>query len=177
MAITEISLPTRYSYNVSLMYLCFYVRAWPWHALGLSLLPSWADLYNYLDQQNVAMVMLCDFQGHKMQYGFCAVLSLSLSPSLSLSLDPSHDFLRKIAHMETPSVCIPTDNGKEAPSWQPALLPDIWLEEPSDDSSPQYIFQLSPQIWGKWKMKVKVTQPYPSLGNTMEFSRPEYWSG
>ena len=103
--------------------------------------------------------MLRDFQGHKKQYGFYSVLSLSLPLSLSLSLslslllslDPSHHFLRKIAHMERPSVCIPTDNGKEAPYWQPASLPDMWLREPSDDSSPQYIFRLRPQIWWKWK--------------------------
>ena len=142
-----------------------------------SLLPSWADLCNYLDQQNVAVVMLRDFQGHKKQYGFYSVLSLSSSLSLLLSFGPRHHFLRQIAHMERPSVCIPTDNGKEAPYWQPASLPDMWLKEPSDDSSPQYIFQLRPQIWWKWKMKVKVTQSYPTLCNTMEFSRPEYWSG
>ena len=86
-----------------------------------SLLPSWANLCNYLDQQNVALVILHDFQGHKKQYGFYSVLSLSSSLSLSLSLslllslDPSHHFLRKIAHMERPSRCIPTDNDKEAP--------------------------------------------------------------
>ena len=179
MAITEISLPTRYSYNVSLMYLWFYVRVWPWHALGLCCLPGqtfvitltnrmwhwWFCTTSKVIKSNMASIR------------FSLSLPLSLSLSLLLSLDPSHHFLRKIAHMERPSRCIPTDNDKEAPCWQPASLPDMWLKEPSDDSSPQNIFQLRPQIWWKWKMKMKVTLSYPTLCDTMEFSRPEYWSG